>query len=127
MNTLNVFLSKFKTYLILGCIAMLIIRCGGSKSATSTVNVFIPVQSDVSIAQARWQATTFDQLTQGYDLYSSKCTSCHGMKKLDDFSESDWPGIMRSMGWKAKLDSTQYNLVYHYILTRRQAIVSIQK
>jgi nitrate/TMAO reductase-like tetraheme cytochrome c subunit len=129
MNNVILFIKKFKTILILAGIAMLVVRCSSTKSATSTVSVneFEPVQSDVAIAQAQWKTTTYSDLTQGYGLYASKCTQCHDMKKLDAFSEADWPGIMQSMGRKAKLDSTQYNLVYHYILTRRQAIVSTKK
>ena len=49
------------------------------------------------------------------------------MKKLDGFSEADWPGIMQSMGRKAKLDSVQYNEVLHYVLAKRQTSIAAKK
>lgn len=118
-------IKRYKATLLISSIAIIVAQCGGSKSAAvKKVDPSEPQQTDVSIAQAHWQGTTFDQLQKGYDIYSTSCNNsdCHDMKTIKDFSLTDWPGLIQKMGRKAKLDSTQYKLVYHYIMTRRQAL-----
>lgn len=86
-----------------------------------------PSNADVTVAKSHWSGATLDQLNQGYSIYSDKCTECHGMKKPEDFSVEDWNKIMPSMGKKARLDSNQYNLVYHYILAKRETVLASKK
>ena len=86
-----------------------------------------PIKSDVAIARAHWQGVTLDNLNEGYSIYDDKCTDCHRNKRPQDFTEYEWNVIMHKMGRKAKLDSNQYNLVLHYILTKREAILGSGK
>ncbi len=86
-----------------------------------------PVPSDLGIAQKYWPATTLDNLQQGYSIYEDKCTDCHEMKMPQDFTLEAWTAIMHKMARKAKLDSNQYQLVFQYTLTRREAILSSGK
>lgn len=69
-----------------------------------------------------------EQLNKGYAIYTDKCTDCHGLKKPQKFSIDDWnTEYMPKMGRKAKLDSAEYVLVLHYILTKREEITTPKK
>lgn len=92
-----------------------------------SVQTLIPGNDDVKIAQARWQTSNLDELTKGYNIYENQCTDCHDAKEIKDYSETDWIKIMKTMGRKAKLDSTQYTAVLHYILTKRQTLTAGNK
>ena len=116
---------------ILVFIGIIIVQCTNTKPATATptvkVDPFHPQQTDVSLAQAHWPSATAEELVQGYQIYSTKCNDCHDMKNLLEFSVDEWPDLMKKMGRKAKLDSTQYNQVWHYIVARREALVAAKK
>lgn len=134
MKKLLVFIKRYKATLIISCIAIIVSQCGGNKSATSSSNTtsnaskkvdpYQPQETDVAIAQNHWPGTTLTQLQQGYGIYSTSCNNsdCHDMKRIKDFSLDEWPDLIQKMGRKAKLDSTNYKLVYHYIMTRREAL-----
>ena len=128
-------LKNSKTIALLFSIAIIVVCCksaqpaGSTKPAATTQPVsapkssLAPVESDVAIANAHWPGTTMDNLNQGYSIYDDKCTDCHRTKKPDSFTVDEWNSVMPKMGRKAKLDTTQYKLVYRYILTKREAIL----
>jgi hypothetical protein len=120
------FIKKYKTTFIICLIGFIVARCGTTKP-TVKADPFVPQSTDVPLAAAHWQGITIQQLQQGYGIYSTKCNDCHDMKNIQDFSLAEWPGLMEKMGRKAKLDSTQYNLVYHYIIARREALATAKK
>jgi hypothetical protein len=130
------FLKHYKLIFVLGSTAVAVVCCKTTQpvpapkpAATTpvTISPLAPVKSDVSIAKAYWPGTTLDDLNQGYSIFDDKCTDCHRTKKPQDFSVFAWNTIMHKMGRKAKLDSNQYNLVLHYILTKREAILGSGK
>ena len=98
-------------------------KATNSKSELSLV----PGDADVAIAQSHWPGVTLAQLSQGYDIFSDKCTDCHETKLPQDFSVEDWHDILPKMGRKAHLDSNQYKAVYRYILAKREAILAAKK
>jgi cytochrome c5 len=87
----------------------------------------IPTDADVSAAQSHWQGENMAQLKQGYTIFNDKCTDCHSIKKPESFTVDAWNKILPSMGMKAQLDSNQYNLVLHYILTKRETVLAGKK
>jgi|SRR5581483_11147669 len=114
-------LSNHKAALFISAVSLIVFACGSTKN-------LIPTQADVPIAQAHWAGTTMDELTKGYNIYAEKCTECHGMKKPQNFTEDEWTiNYMPSMGKKAKLQPDEYQLVLHYILTKREEIRNIKK
>jgi hypothetical protein len=134
MRITSFFLKNYQTLFTLGAISIIIVCCKSTQPATTKTtsstqavsppkSPLVPVESEVAIAQAHWQGTTLDNLNQGYSIFDDKCTDCHGLKKPQDFTTDEWNSIMPKMGRKAKLDSTQYALVFHYILTKREAIL----
>jgi len=123
MKKLSSCIYRFKAEILLSVISFIVICCGSTKSATLT-----PAQPDLAIAQAHWPGTTMEQLTQGYTLFSTKCTQCHGMKNPKDYSADDWTdNYMPDMGKRARLNQGDYDLILHYILTKREVLASIKK
>lgn len=100
---------------------------GISYTTNASESSLEPAQSDLAIAKTHWPDVTMAGLNVGYSIYNDKCTDCHDAKLPQDFSLQEWNAIMPKMGRKAKLDSAQYTLVFHYILTRREAIVGVGK
>lgn len=101
------------------------VNSSGPKGFSSLI--LVPKRSDVAIAHSHWPGTSFASLKKGYSIFNVKCTSCHLAKKPQDFTEFAWTGIMRRMARKAKLDSSQYDLVLHYVLARQEAIMKLGK
>jgi len=138
MKYTGLFLKNYKTIFLLGGVAIFAICCNSAKpavnikstnttAAATKADPLMPVETDLAIAKTHWPTTTFDNLKTGYSIYSDKCTDCHDAKLPQEFDVDDWTVIMRKMGRKAKLDSTQYQEVFHYILTRREAILGSHK
>ncbi len=127
MNHIISFIKHYKAFLIVIIIGLVVAQCTSTKPATTKTDPFIPQQIDLVVALAHWPSATQIELTKGYELYSTKCNDCHDRKDLLESSVADWPGIMKLMGRKAKLDSTDYHLVWQYIVSRREALVSAKK
>lgn len=112
--------NRYKTLLFVCSISFIAFCC--------SKKYLIPTQVDVPIAQSHWAGTTLDDLTKGYNIYADKCTDCHGLKKPQKFSEEEWnTKLMPAMGKKAKLHSDEYQLVFRYILTKREEIKAQKK
>jgi hypothetical protein len=71
-------------------------------------------------AQAQWHDATPVQLQHGRDTMLSKCTECHSMPSPSHESVGDWPGVMKSMAHKAKVDDDDQTAMLRYILSARQ-------
>ncbi|HXB11321.1 MAG TPA: hypothetical protein VNZ45_05000 [Bacteroidia bacterium] len=133
MRIVSFFLKNYRTVFLLTAITIVIVCCKSTQPATTKQvasqntsppkSPLMPTESDVAIAGTHWQGTTIDNLNQGYSIFDDKCTDCHGVKKPQDFTVEEWNSIMPKMGRKAKLDSTQYNMVFRYILTKREALL----
>jgi len=118
---------------VLLLMSIVLLCCRGTKSlAPAKKDVksepsLVPDNADVTAAQAHWTGTTLANLTQGYNIYNDKCLDCHDVKKPQDFSIEDWNNTLPKMGRKSHLDSTQYKLVYRYILAKRETILAAKK
>jgi hypothetical protein len=126
------FFKHYKIICLFAAIAIVVTCCNTTKPVSSAANSATilpsaPVKSDVAIARAYWPRITLNNLKQGYIIFGDKCTQCHAAKQPQGFSVFAWNGIMHKMGRKAKLDSNQYNLVLHYILTKRESILGAGK
>ena len=100
--------------------SVLLICCKGTQ-------YLVPTDNDFAIAKNHWPSATLSQLKEGYEIFSDKCTDCHGIKKPQKWSEADWIKTMQTMGRKAKLDSNEYNLVLRYILAKRETVLAGKK
>lgn len=136
MKHIPFFLRNYKIIFLLSTIAIIVVCCKTTqpvpKDKSSSANSapkdpLAPVESDVAIARVHWHGITLDSLNKGYSIFYDKCTDCHDIKEPKEFTAYEWNAIMHKMGRKAKLDSNQYYLVLHYILTKREAILGTGK
>lgn len=116
------FLKHYKNHILILSASLFLICCG----STETLQ---PSGKDLTAAQSHWNGTTMDQLTAGYNIYTTKCDDeeCHRLKKPQKFTVDEWNSILPKMKRKAKLDSTEYAEVYRYILAKRETLVGGKK
>lgn len=53
---------------------------------------------------------------EGRKLFISKCNGCHQLYNPGNFNAAEWDSILIPMQKKAKLDNTQRNAIYQWIL-----------
>ncbi len=54
-------------------------------------------------------------IESGKKVFETRCGKCHGLKKTDDYTTTDWTGIMVRMAPKARLDETEKTQVLAYV------------
>jgi hypothetical protein len=60
-----------------------------------------------------------EQLREASQLYAIKCAKCHEFYNPADYPPAEWEGWMRKMTRKARLGSTQADLLSRYFETFR--------
>ena len=55
------------------------------------------------------------EVTAGKGIYTTKCSRCHGAKKVDDYTVQQWIPIMDRMAPKARLDAGEKANVTAYV------------
>ena len=90
-------------------------------SACTATKLVTPTQSDAERGSQKFQGYTLDELAQGKAIYESHCNKCHKYKVPESRDETKWDKIIPVMAKKAKLDSTQEDLVLKYVVTMSTA------
>jgi len=99
-------------------IALVALACHKKAAPTvtdRTVQPAPPVATNPPVAAtAGYNA---EDITAGKTVYETRCGKCHGLKKVDDYTVERWPGILKSMIPKSKLDEMQAKQVTAYVMT----------
>jgi hypothetical protein len=82
---------------------------GCKKSNSGVTSLYVPTSADVT------STATLDELQQGRTLYINNCNSCHDLYSPDDYTATQWKGIMGNMGMKTGMMSSQISLVSKYV------------
>ena len=92
-------------------------------SAFACARTVMPVASpdDAQRAAKAWPGTTHADLEQGRKLYISRCSGCHQPVHPADVAPDKWPGELREMSARAKLDDMQTAQVERYLVTMAEA------
>ncbi len=56
-----------------------------------------------------------DPMLYGKSLYVARCSKCHELPKMGDFTANKWTGIVDWMAPKAKLSSQEKQMVLKYV------------
>ncbi|HET8963775.1 MAG TPA: hypothetical protein VFM99_07755 [Chitinophagales bacterium] len=59
---------------------------------------------------------SLDSLITGRNLYISKCASCHSLYLPTQYTLHEWEINVNEMEEKAKLNSTQKELIFNYLV-----------
>jgi len=79
-----------------------------------------PADKELIAAQKRWPYVTKEQLTEGYTIYTTKCTKCHGDKGITSRSEAEWGIAIGEMAPKAKLTDMEKENLTRYVYSARE-------
>ncbi len=60
-------------------------------------------------------------VTEGQQIYSTKCTTCHGFKNPAHFTIKEWGPIMKRMALKANLSELEKSNVTAYALSKAKS------
>ena len=88
------------------------------KKITAVFSIFIftliACKSSKTVSSAS-QSTTIDPMVNGKSLYMTKCSKCHELPKVEDFTAQKWTGIVDWMAPKAKLTKEEKAMVLEYV------------
>lgn len=73
--------------------------------------LYIPISNDTSEQS---------KLIAGRTLYVQKCSSCHNLYLPERFSDEKWDKKLDTMQVRAKIDNSERQLIYHYIISHPQ-------
>ena len=93
-----------KTLAIVVVITLMVAACSHkmAPAATKTEQAQPAVVDDATIAA-------------GQTLYTSRCGTCHGLKKVERYTVTEWAHILNSMAPKAKLTDVETQQVTAYV------------
>jgi cytochrome c5 len=60
-----------------------------------------------------------EYLAQGKTVFENSCARCHDLPSPSEHSAEAWTGILAEMAPKAKLNATQHEMVYNYIISAK--------
>jgi mono/diheme cytochrome c family protein len=58
-------------------------------------------------------------LTEGRNLFVSRCIDCHSLPPISKYSSERWPHLIEKMSGRAHLQPTQRDAIVAYILAAR--------
>jgi hypothetical protein len=77
----------------------------------------IPGDNELAALQPLYSDVTIEKLQEGYHVYTgASCTGCHGAKSIQNRPASRWKDIIDKMSEAAKLNESQKDAVYKYVL-----------
>jgi len=116
-----------KKTILLSAMALTLVYCKTKKNTETTAKTETKTETkaaaktEISVAQKRWPGTTEEILAQGKQINDTKCTTCHGAKRIETRSEESWKHAIDVMAPKAKLSADEKDKLTRYILSYREA------
>jgi cytochrome c5 len=85
-------------------------QCASNKTVLSP-----PSHAELAAAQQRWPDATLESLISGQTIYTTKCNTCHGLKKIPGRTEASWDKEINRMAPKAKITEAEKEKLKRYI------------
>lgn len=101
-------------YLQILSVVVLVFIAGCKKSSLDISRLYTPTSADVTTN------ATLPELLQGRTLYINNCSTCHALASPDDYSASQWKGILGTMAPRTGLSSSEVLLVTKYVSKGKQ-------
>lgn len=95
-----------KIFVIIAGITLIVAACSRKMAPASAIK----------IEQAQPASPDSTAIATGKILYDSRCGTCHGLQKVENWSATEWKDIMRSMAPKAKLTDVEAQHVTSYVM-----------
>lgn len=75
-----------------------------------------PAVNAAMVRTAAEDGGTPASLERGRQLLAQRCTGCHGLEPVSNYSPSEWRGHVRDMADRAGLDAQEAKLVADYLV-----------
>jgi len=105
---------------LLATLLLLLVACT-SKKKTVAENTNTPTEAQLLAVNEKYAGTTMDVLENGSKLYYGTCTNCHGAKNILSRSEEEWPKIIERMAPLAKINESEKDAVFKYVMAVKLA------
>jgi hypothetical protein len=93
-----------------------------SKQSRPANGIYEPDSTVLKAIQKQYQETMLTSLKKGYFIYAyGVCTNCHNAKNIYQIDAKNWKNIMDAMAIEAKIDDSQKDAVYKYVLAIKAA------
>ncbi len=108
-------------------LTIVIVAACSPKTAPAVASTPITPAADINAlqleaAKTKYPDATAEVLKKGHDIYFGEaCTSCHGAKKITNFSADELPDIIDGMAHKAKISAEEKDAVLKYVMGVRLA------
>lgn len=80
------------------------------------MKLYVPTQEYADKVSLKFPGSTIEELTNGKELFITKCKKCHDLPKPGKYTPDKWAKIMLKMKIKAKLDDANALLVEKYLV-----------
>ena len=80
--------------------------------------------SDSAAVPATGSVLSAEDLTQGHDLYTQKCGTCHQLPDPAAHKAEKWPHLVEWMRGRANLDTAQASKVLAWVLAERERLTA---
>ena len=84
-------------------------------SSCETVSSSAPTVTSIMISKG----ADAQFLTEGRNLFVSRCIDCHSLPPISKYSSERWPGLIEKMSGRAHLQPMQRDAIVAYILAAR--------
>lgn len=79
-----------------------------------------PTEVEFAVAQKKWTEVKMEDITDGHTIYTTRCNTCHGLKKISDYDEATWGKLIDAMAPNAKLTAEETGKLRKYIYSARE-------
>jgi cytochrome c5 len=86
-----------------------------------------PPVSSATLAAASRRHIAPDALETGRRIYMVRCTECHSMRPVGEYSGGEWRPVVAKMARKAKLDDAQKQTLLDYLTATSDALNPAQR
>lgn len=87
------------------------------KTSAQAPALVVPAPDATKIDSASATLSPEKMAMLGHDTYTAKCGRCHELKKVDNYTATEWNPILASMAVKARLNEAEKANVLAYVHT----------
>lgn len=113
-----------KRTLILFLTSIAFYSCSPKKISTAlkpTENQSVSVVYNEPVTTSNSFSLMVGNVIEGEQIYTTKCTTCHGFKNPTHFTVKEWGPIMKRMALKANLSELEKSNVTAYALSKAKS------
>ena len=104
-----------KRIFLFGCLLSMVLAMTGISNSDCDIkkNMYLSY-TDSSVLENKSITDSLYNLANQQHLYESKCSKCHPLYQLDDFTGKNWENILKVMSVKSMLTDEEYRSLVKY-------------